>query len=324
MPTVAHPPTHEHSPIHKPLNRWYAVHARDLPWRQPGTTPWAILLSEVMSQQTPVARVIPLWRAWLERWPDMRELAEAPTADVLRAWDNLGYPRRALRLKECAQVGVHKYGGELPSTVGELESLPGIGNYTARAVASFAFGQAVPVVDTNVRRVQTRLVRGEFLQSPARASDLAAVADLMPWVDEDPALMKRGYRNPTQDPTLRDDAQLMTQALMELGALVCTARKPRCEECPLTAHCRWFAEGKPMPSEKDRQAAARKVQKFEGTDRQVRGKVMALLRASERAVVTPGEVDAVWPDKVQLKRVIESLLADGLMRQTEGGYQFPR
>jgi A/G-specific adenine glycosylase len=238
-------PTDSPASLGSVLNRWYDDHARDLPWRDPDTTPWAVLLSEIMSQQTPVARVIPLWTAWLERWPTPADLAEAPTDDILRAWANLGYPRRALRLRECARAVVAEHGGQVPDTVAELVALPGIGDYTARAVAAFAFGRAVPVVDTNVRRVHRRLARGEFLQGPAKAGDLADVADLMPWVDEDPALLKRGYRNPRHDPRARGEALGMCASLMELGATVCTARSPQCGACPVSDRCRWVALGTP-------------------------------------------------------------------------------
>ncbi|HIW96102.1 MAG TPA: A/G-specific adenine glycosylase, partial [Candidatus Corynebacterium gallistercoris] len=173
------------------LNRWYAVEGRPLPWRAPGTSAWAVLVSEIMAQQTPVARVIPHWNEWLKRWPTPGALAEATTAEVLTAWANLGYPRRALRLREAARACMAHHGGAVPSTVADLEALPGIGSYTARAVAAFAYGQAVPVVDTNVRRVQHRVVQGRFLAGSARARDLLDVADLLPWVDEDPFLVRR-------------------------------------------------------------------------------------------------------------------------------------
>ena len=160
------------------LNDWFHRTARPLPWREPGTSPWAILLSEIMSQQTPVARVEPLWRQWTERWPTPADLADAPVDEVLRAWANLGYPRRALRLRDCARAIVERHDGVVPSDVAELLALPGVGGYPARAVAAFAFGSVVPVVDTNVRRVQRRIVQGEYLQGAAKARDLADVADL--------------------------------------------------------------------------------------------------------------------------------------------------
>ena len=302
------------------LNEWFDRTARPLPWREPGTTAWAVVLSEVMSQQTPVARVEPLWRDWMERWPTPTDLAAAPVDEVLRAWANLGYPRRALRLRECARTIVARHGGEVPSTVSELLALPGIGGYTARAVAAFAFGTAVPVVDTNVRRVQRRIVRGEYLQGPARARDLADVADLMPWVDEDPDLTKRGYTSPLHDRGRRREALGMCASLMELGATVCTARSPRCGECPVASHCRWLALGRPEPSDAAKAEAKRRVQKFEGTDRQVRGRIMAVLRARGSAESFPDS----GPDAAQRDRALASLLADGLVERHDGGYRLPR
>jgi A/G-specific adenine glycosylase len=321
-------PTDSPASLGSVLNRWYDDHARDLPWRDPDTTPWAVLLSEIMSQQTPVARVIPLWTAWLERWPTPADLAEAPTDDILRAWANLGYPRRALRLRECARAVVAEHGGQVPDTVAELVALPGIGDYTARAVAAFAFGRAVPVVDTNVRRVQRRLARGEFLQGPAKAGDLADVADLMPWVDEDPALLKRGYRNPRHDPRAHGEALGMCASLMELGATVCTARSPRCDACPVSDRCRWVALGSPAPSAAESAAAKKRVQKFEGTDRQVRGRIMAILRADGTTEVTADDLTATSEDADQRARALTSLVADGLVTQQGAGptarYRLPR
>lgn len=320
------------------LNGWYDDTARDLPWRRPGTSPWAILLSEIMSQQTPVARVEPLWTAWLQRWPTAGDLADAATGDVLRAWANLGYPRRALRLKECARTIVERHGGEVPSTVAELLALPGIGEYTARAVAAFAFGRAVPVVDTNVRRVHRRLARGEYLQGPAKSGDLADVADLMPWVDEDPALVKRKYTNSRHreaGAADRAEALGLCASLMELGATVCTARSPKCTQCPVSDRCRWIALGRPAPSGAQSAAAKKRVQKFEGTDRQVRGRIMAILRAeeptgasTEAAGVPVGEFDGTSEDNAQRARALESLVTDGLVARTGTGaaarYRLPQ
>lgn len=318
----------EQSSLGSVLNGWFHENARDLPWRHPGTTPWAVLLSEIMSQQTPVARVAPLWEAWLERWPTPADLAEAPTDETLRAWANLGYPRRALRLRECARAIVDDHDGEVPGTVADLLALPGIGEYTARAVAAFAFGRAVPVVDTNVRRVHRRLARGEFLQGPAKAGDLADVADLMPWVDEDPGLRRRGYGNPHHSPELHQEALGMCSSLMELGATVCTARSPQCDRCPVAARCRWIALGRPAPSSADTAAAKKRVQKFEGTDRQVRGRIMAILRAEGAEEVPAGDFDATSEDAGQRARALASLVVDGLVTQTGAGadarYRLPR
>lgn len=297
------------------LNEWFTTHGRDIAWRHPGTSAWGILVSEVMSQQTPVRRVEPFWQAWMLRWPQPADLAAAQTAEVIRAWANLGYPRRALRLQECAQMCVEKYEGRVPSSIQELEALPAIGTYTARAVAAFAFGQAVPVVDTNVRRVYTRLVKGEFLQGSARAADLQNIAELLPYVDKDPRV--RAMHLPAGDPALKESANRMCVALMELGAVICTATNPSCQQCPLAQQCLWVRKGKPQPSEDAQAAAKARVQKFAGTDRQVRGKIMAQLRSKE--YISRKELDLLWPDAQQLQRCVDSLLVDKLLVHEQRG-----
>lgn len=279
------------------LVEWYRANARDLPWRRPGTTAWGVLLSEVMSQQTPVARVAPIWEEWVRRWPDPASFAAAGADEVLRAWGTLGYPRRALRLLECARTIVAEHDGEVPADVDALLALPGIGDYTARAIACFHFGQNVPVVDTNVRRVHERLIEGNFLQPPAAKAELKKVAALLPHDGTGPTV---------------------SVAVMELGATVCTARSPECEVCPVRAHCAWQAAGRPAPSAEDAAAAKKRVQKFVGTDRQVRGKIMAVLRSASEPVGM-GSIDAVWPDASQRSRALFSLIEDGLAEQNEDG-----
>lgn len=257
-----------------------------------------MLLSEVMSHQTQVERVAPIWVEWMRRWPTPAAFAQAPTDEVLRAWGSLGYPRRALRLKECAQVIVDKHAGAVPSDVDALLALPGIGDYTARAVACFAFGANVPVVDTNVRRVVARAQHGRPLATP-RKSELAEVEALLP----------------------AENGPEFSVGLMELGALVCTAKTPACEMCPVS-RCKWVLAGRPEPTTEE--AGKRRTQKFAGTDRQVRGKIMRLLRESDSAV-EQSLIDALWPDQAQLSRALFSLLDDGLAVQDERGYfQLPR
>lgn len=281
------------------LRNWFAEHGRDLPWRAPETTAWGVLVSEVMSQQTPVARVAPQWLEWLERWPTPQDFAAASQADVLRAWGRLGYPRRALRLWECAQAIVERHSGVVPRDVDELLALPGIGDYTARAVACFAFGVNVPVVDTNVRRVYARAWSGRFLAPQPAKRQLAQVGELL-----------ADGRGPQT-----------SVALMELGALVCTARSPQCSVCPLRAGCAWVRAGSPAPSESEMAAQKKRVQKFAGTDRQVRGKIMAVLREASAPVPKP-EIDLVWPKDDQRERALRSLLADGLVREVARGGEF--
>ena len=295
------------------VTAWYRDNARDLPWRRPGTTPWGILLSEVMSHQTPVARVAPIWEEWIARWPTPADLAAAPTDAVLRAWGTLGYPRRALRLKECAQTLVDAWDGAVPRSVDSLLALPGIGDYTARAVAAFAYGAAVPVVDTNVRRVYARAVLGRPVARPQKA-ELAWVAELLPDADAAPDASASGApANP--------EAAVFSAGLMELGALVCTATSAACGECPLRDDCAWLVAGSPAPTADE--LARRKVQKFEGTDRQVRGKIMKVLREAD-APVPQSAIDVVWPDDAQRSRALYSLLEDGLAAQdADGRFRLP-
>ncbi|HOB47935.1 MAG TPA: A/G-specific adenine glycosylase [Mycobacterium sp.] len=272
---------------------WYEKARRDLPWRAPGTTAWQILVSEFMLQQTPVARVAPIWVDWVRRWPTPSATAAAGAADVLRAWGKLGYPRRAKRLHECATVIADEYGDVVPDDVETLLTLPGVGAYTARAVACFAYGMRVPVVDTNVRRVVARAVDGRADAGPASTvRDHTAVAALLPDGPE---------------------AAVFSAALMELGATVCTARSPRCGDCPLD-RCAWRAAGFPPG-----QSPARTAQRYAGTDRQVRGRLLDVLRASS-APVERAELDVVWlSDTAQRDRALDSLLVDGLVEQTRDG-----
>ncbi len=282
-----------------PVLAWYASEQRDLPWRRPGTSPYAVLVSEVMLQQTPVARVLGPWQAWVERWPDAAALAGAPAGEAVRAWGRLGYPRRALRLHAAAVACVERHGGELPLTVATLEELPGVGRYTARAVAAFAHRQRVPVVDTNVRRVLARAVEG-VAEGPAvvTTADLARVEALLP-----------------ADPELAATASV---AVMELGALVCVARSPRCPRCPLLARCAWQRAGRPPAS-----GPPRRGQTYAGTDRQCRGRLLGVVREAAGPVPT-AVVEAVWDEPVQRARALAGLLADGLLRAVPGGaYALP-
>jgi A/G-specific adenine glycosylase len=282
-----------------PLLDWYARAARDLPWRRPDASPWAVLVSEIMLQQTPVARVLPVYAAWLARWPAPADLAGAAPGDAVRMWGRLGYPRRALRLHECAVRVRDEYGGELPRDVEALLALPGVGEYTARAVAAFAFGDRVPVVDTNVRRVVARVVDGAGRAGlPAVRRDLAAVESLLP--------------------TDRRRAARFSVALMELGALVCTARQPQCAQCPLVDRCAWVRAGSP-----DYTGPTARAQRFTGTDREVRGRLMAVLRESA-GPVPKSALDVVWHDAVQRERALDSLAVDGLVDpRPDGTFALP-
>ncbi|WP_194821391.1 A/G-specific adenine glycosylase [Micromonospora sp. S-DT3-3-22] len=277
------------------VSRWYEQNARDLPWRVPGTGAWPILVSEVMLQQTPVVRVLPAWHAWLARWPDPAALAADTPAEAIRMWGRLGYPRRAVRLRECAVAIVERHGGRVPDQLDQLLALPGIGTYTARAVAAFAYGQRHPVVDTNVRRVVSRAVAGAPDAGPATTpADLVACAELLP---VQPAA-----------------AALASAAFMELGAIVCTARSPRCTSCPVESICAWRASGQVAPA-----GPTRKIQRYAGTDRQVRGLLLGVLRDAT-GPVPHQRLDQVWHDDVQRARALAALVKDGMVEPVGEGH----
>jgi len=298
------------------LLSWFRANYRDLPWRKspvnsdsrtehdrpgnppPATAAWGVLVSEIMLQQTPVARVEPVWRAWMQRWPTPAALASSSPADVIRAWGRLGYPRRALRLHAAAATIVERHGGVVPDDIESLRALPGIGEYTAGAVIAFAFGRPALALDTNVRRVLARHDAGQ-----ARP----------------PGSVTVGERERALEllPTGVDGATWMA-AIMELGALVCTARVPRCEVCPIAAGCRWRAAGYP-----DAEKAARRQPRYTGSDRQARGAILAMLRDSA-GPVTGRRIEMSWPDAVQRNRALDSLVADGLVEPLpRGRYGLP-
>jgi A/G-specific adenine glycosylase len=268
-------------------------------------SPWGVLVSEVMLQQTPAARVAPAWRAWLDRWPAPAALAADSPGEAVRAWGRLGYPRRALRLHAAAVACVERHGGDVPATVPELRALPGVGGYTAAAVAAFAFGHRHPVLDTNVRRVHARVLDGAGTARPnVTAAESRRAAALLP---DDPAR-----------------AAAWSVAVMELGALVCTARRPRCRDCPVAAGCAWRRAGQPGdPAHAGR--PARRSQPYAGTDRQVRGLLLAVLRqAGARDAVPRSRLEPVWPDAAQRERALASLVADGLVEELTGErYRLP-
>ncbi|CAI9405179.1 A/G-specific adenine glycosylase [Aestuariimicrobium sp. T2.26MG-19.2B] len=275
---------------------WYTEHRRDLPWRSAERTPWGVLVSEVMLQQTPVVRVLPVWLEWMARWPEPADLASDPSSSAVAAWGRLGYPRRALRLHAAATAIATDHDGRVPSDLATLRTLPGVGEYTAAAVASFAFGRRAVVLDTNVRRVLARVAGG--VEFPAdhltRAErDLAAA-----WTPDDPRV-----------------ASTWAVAAMELGALVCTAKAPACDRCPVSSSCRWFLAGRPA-----HQGKPRRGQAWHGTDRQCRGVMLAELRESPRPLGTD-ELLALWTrDADQAQRCLDSLSADGLARRSVDGW----
>jgi len=276
--------------LHESILGWYDEHARDLPWRSPEATPWAVMVSELMLQQTPVRRVLPAYDAWLSVWPTPADLAAAPTGDAVRMWGRLGYPRRALRLHAAATAIVEQHGGEVPGDYAALRALPGVGEYTAAAIASFAFKQRHAVLDTNVRRVFARLVTGnEFPADALTKAERSVAESLLP----------------------EDDATAAgwAVAVMELGALVCTAAGPRCGDCPVRAVCAWHTAGRPAYD-----GPPRKGQTYAGTDRQCRGRLLAVVRDAHEPVHKT-RLDAAWDDVTQRERCLVSLLEDGLVAE---------
>ncbi|MBF9073516.1 A/G-specific adenine glycosylase [Streptacidiphilus fuscans] len=286
--------------LHRPVLAWYSASARDLPWRAPEATPWAVMVSEFMLQQTPVKRVLPVYEEWLRRWPTPAALAADAPGEAVRAWGRLGYPRRALRLHAAATAIRDEHGGEVPSSHAALLALPGVGEYTAAAVASFAFRQRHAVLDTNVRRVFARAVDGQ--EYPANATTAAERRTANALLPDEP-----------------ETAATWAVAVMELGALVCTARSPECGRCPIRSDCAWRQAGSPP-----HQGPARRGQTYAGTDRQVRGKLLAVLREAHDSV-PQAELDKVWEDSVQRARALDGLVADGLVEPVAPGvYRLPR
>jgi A/G-specific adenine glycosylase len=304
--------------LHAALDEWFRSHARELPWRDPGCSPWGVLVSEIMLQQTPVARVLPVWEEWLRRWPEPADLAEEPAGEAVRAWGRLGYPRRALRLHAAAVTIRDSHAGTVPATYAELLGLPGVGSYTAAAVAAFAYGRRETVVDTNIRRVHARLFGGVALPAQAlTAAEMRLAAEVLP---------------DGVEASVRWNA-----SVMELGALVCTARAPRCAQCPVSGSCAWLAAGEPPPT------YTPKGQSWHGTDRQVRGAVLAVLRVANFPVPpellhrAPADL-GFEPDGIaiplaalhgldaapeQLDRALAGLLGDGLAELHLGGLRLP-
>jgi A/G-specific adenine glycosylase len=282
------------SSLETAITQWYAGSQRDLPWRRPGAGAWPVMVSEFMLQQTPVSRVLPAYEAWLARWPTPPALAAATAGDAVRQWGRLGYPRRALRLHAAALVITERHAGAVPCSLAELRSLPGVGSYTAAAVASFAFGQRHAVLDTNVRRVLARLAGGHDRPSGTAVSvaEQALAESLLPPAD--------GRR-----------AATWSVAVMELGAVVCKAAKPRCGQCPVSSRCAWRLAGSPG------QVDSRRSSRYEGSDRQARGVVLAALRTAPGPLPTAA-LRRLWPDAGQQARALAALRADGLILEYPG------
>lgn len=269
--------------------RWFAAHGRDLPWRRT-RDPWRVLVSEVMLQQTQVDRVIPKYLSFVRRWPTPAAMARAPLRDVLSAWSGLGYNRRAAHLKAAAETVVRAHGGVMPADVEALEALPGVGRYTARAVASFAYGQDVALWDTNVRRIALRVFRGgEFADAdPGREALERLLADALP------SGRSRDWHG----------------ALMDFGSAVCVSRNPLCASCPLRGVC--LAAPRFLEGERPPRRLARPQARFAGSRREARGKVVRMLAAAgKRGASELAVVDAL--EREDAGAVIGSLVRDGLV-----------
>jgi A/G-specific adenine glycosylase len=277
---------------------WWAASGRDLPWRAT-RDPWAVLVSELMLQQTQVARVAPRWSEFLGRFPSPATCAAAPVGDVVRAWQGLGYNRRAVTLHQAAQAVVARPGGSLSADLDALLALPGVGPYTARAVLAFAFEVDVGLVETNSARVLARAIAGR----PLSRAEAQATAD---------SLVPPGC------------GWAWNSAVTDLGATVCTKRAPACAACPIIAWCIWAQAGRPVEDPAEGTAGGgRRQSPFAGSDRQGRGRLLDALR---RGPVPLDQTDwaAGWPDEHErARRVAAGLVADGLARESGGVLVLP-
>ena len=275
------------SSLHQPVRTWYKKNRRDLPWRS--TDAWGVLVSEIMLQQTPVARVLPIYIEWMKRWPTPAALAAATPAQVITAWGRLGYPRRALRLHECAKVISTQHKGRIPDTQSELRELPGIGDYTSAAIIAFAFDGRSLVLDINIRRLFARVIDG--VEVPTAA----------------PTKSERQEREkliPAKNP------HVWAAATMELGALICTAKNPKCGQCPLADQCIWRSLDYPLSDQPKR------TQSWHGTDRQCRGIIVQALR--DNPVLSKREIMQLWDVPSQVEKALLTLLEDGLVVAQKG------
>ena len=278
----------------KEISAWFKKNKRDLPWRKTDT--WGILVSEFMLQQTPVNRVLPVYNEWMERWPTAAHLANATPAEVITAWGRLGYPRRALRLHECAKVITKELNGKIPTTEVELRKLPGVGEYTAAAMVAFAFSGRSLVLDINIRRLFTRVFDGaESPTTSATKEEKVRYEELIP----------------------KKDPHIWAAATMELGALVCTSQSPKCAICPVADKCLWRSLDYPKSD------LVKRRQSWHGTDRQCRGAVVQALRENE--VLTKAQIAQLWDVPSQLEKALLTLLDDGLIEaRGKSKYSLPR
>ncbi len=278
----------------KEITSWFKKNKRDLPWRK--TDAWGVLVSEFMLQQTPVNRVLPVYESWMKRWPTADDVAKATPAEVITAWGRLGYPRRALRLHECAKEITHNFKGKIPESEAELRTLPGIGEYTAAAITAFAFEKRSLVLDINIRRLFARLFDG--VETPTQSAT---------------KIEKSRYEEliPKKDP------HLWAAATMELGAVICTSQSPKCGICPVAHVCTWRSLDYPKSD------VVKRRQSWHGTDRQCRGTIVQALRENE--VLTKSQITQLWDVPSQLERALLTLLDDGLIESRgKNKFSLPR
>lgn len=278
----------------KEITNWFKKNKRDLPWRK--TDAWGVLVSEFMLQQTPVNRVLPVYEAWMKRWPTAASLSKATPAEVITAWGRLGYPRRALRLHECAKEITHNLKGKIPESQAELRALPGIGEYTAAAITAFAFEKRSLVLDINIRRLFARLFDG--VETPTQAAtkvEKSRYEELIP----------------------KKVPHLWAAATMELGAVICTSQSPKCGICPVAHVCTWRSLDYPKSD------VVKRRQSWHGTDRQCRGTIVQALRENE--VLTKSQITQLWDVPSQLEKALLTLLDDGLIESRgKNKFSLPR
>jgi A/G-specific adenine glycosylase len=278
----------------KEITSWFKKNKRDLPWRK--TDAWGVLVSEFMLQQTPVNRVLPVYEAWMKRWPTAASLSKATPAEVITAWGRLGYPRRALRLHECAKEITHNLKGKIPESQAELRALPGIGEYTAAAITAFAFEKRSLVLDINIRRLFARLFDG--VETPTQAAtkvEKSRYEELIP----------------------KKDPHLWAAATMELGAVICTSQSPKCGICPVAHVCTWRSLDYPKSD------VVKRRQSWHGTDRQCRGTIVQALRENE--VLTKSQITQLWDVPSQLEKALLTLLDDDLIESRgKNKFSLPR
>ena len=300
-------PTQDYEYLHNQLFCWYKASARELPWRNT-QDPYHILVSEIMLQQTQVSRVINKYNAFIRQFPDVYSLAKAPSSEVIRAWSGMGYNKRAVNLHKAANIIVTDHNGEVPQSMEALLSLPGVGRYTASAISNFAFGFQLPVVDINIKRVLGRVDRGALFDT-----------DKLAWETAKKYL-------PSKEKTPE-----WNQSLMDLGAMVCAARNPKCESCPLVLNCSASIKFISMKGSKETQVklANKKNTKFIGSNRYYRGRIIESLRDTTKPIhidelgklINPNyssKGDALW-----LSDIISGLIKDGLINVQKGMASLP-